>query len=89
MHRSVLWLFSLLGLTVELSSACGGDGEPSDVAGSAGPAPTSTSAVPPLPEDGGPAPGPTSLRFVAVGDTGTGTSAQTKIGNTISATCNR
>jgi hypothetical protein len=92
----------LLGLPVlfALAAACGGgeetsssSGDPSSSGGSTTGGTTSSSSGSsgtPTPGggDGGSSnPAPKGLRFIAVGDTGTGTNDQKKVGNAIAAVC--
>jgi hypothetical protein len=91
----------LAGLAVlAIVTACGGEGgtssgdpgtgtpDPTNPASSSG-NPASSSGDPATPDGGTPGtPAATkAVRFIAMGDTGTGTNDQTKVGNTISAFC--
>jgi tartrate-resistant acid phosphatase type 5 len=94
----------LLGLSVvALAVACGGtddasapaSGEPTSVGAPSDPAPSGEAPGPGAGEDAGAGGGsggeaaPKSVRFVAMGDTGTGSVAQKKIANAISAKCQK
>src|SRR5688572_2946657 len=95
--------FAFGSLLVFALTACGGDdktssssGDPSSSGGSSsggasssgGSSSGGSSGTTPVGDGGSTTPpAPKSLKFVAMGDTGTGSDGQTKIGNTISAVC--
>src|SRR5688500_10870429 len=75
------------------SSTAGGPGGTSSSSGSSTTTgtPTTSSGAPGSPDGGAssgtPGPTPKSVSFIAVGDTGTGSNDQTKVGNTMAAIC--